>query len=803
MKNIFKNKKLSFIAFIYAVFLFLPTRVYAEGLWKEAVDGVVGTLAGLIVGACGWIMNKVISMVIDFAQYSNFVNNPQVVEAWKIVRDICNMFFVLILLFIAFAVILRIESYNVKKSLPKLLLMAVLINFSRTICGILIDFSQIIMLTFVDAFTAGSGNFSNVLKVNDFLSAVASEEYTSLTAQSAAMYYLVAIIFMITATVVMIAILVAFVMRIVMFWIYIVLSPLAFLLSSFSAGQKYASQFWGEFTKYLINGPVLAFFTWMSLMVLSSLDAGNLGNLGTTFSGAGVAILEGPNFAKFIMAIGMLVGGLIISAQIGGVGASWGANTVSGLKNRGISFAKGGVRKTAGLVGGGAKNIASLGVDKASIAAGIDFNVKRGWQRMQAQRASDRAQRAQNVESAVIDSANKGGRAALISHGALGWQNLMTWKNDGRKRLWRGKKGFKADQDKMDELGKRKESFMTTSENEEKRNRLNVLQQKMKDNRDKTKEAGKEVAAAQTLEEKQAAKQKYDNLLSERKDMRSEYDSLNNDIKNKVVSDGAIRRLDEQISELRSASTITGGATASAQSRAEMEGTETRKISHIENSDELGNILEEAIADGNQGLIAAVTKKMTRGGDYNEMMKKFGLGTGREGMQALAREQFMGKAGMSEQASLGLVAELGNLAKNNYQYGGYGAVKLENGKWKEASHEEAQQAQLAEMLKVQPQEFARKVNRLGLGEYTDSSHSTKNWKLSDAATAYIKMNQSSLSEEYKKTGQQNAIEHLALAVDKLEKNGVSKDEGGVIDVINTKSNEGGTDVKRTIKSIKQ
>lgn len=301
------------------------------------VDGVIGSIARIAVAVLGWIMDKVIAMIIGFAQYSDFVNNKQLIEGWTVVRDICNMFFILILLFIAFAVILRMESYSIKKSLPKLLIMAVLINFSRTICGILIDFSQIIMLTFIGPITAGAGNFHNVLQIDEFLKAVAKTDGDKMDLTDAAVYYVIAVIFMVVATVVMVAVLISFVMRIVMFWVYIVLSPLAFLMSSFPAGQKYAGQFWGDFTKYLLNGPVLAFFLWLSLYILSNLDTKEIG---MAFEQAPIGILVGSNFASFVMAIGMLVGGLTISAQIGGMGASWGASTVSNLKNKGLGAAK-------------------------------------------------------------------------------------------------------------------------------------------------------------------------------------------------------------------------------------------------------------------------------------------------------------------------------------------------------------------------------------------------------------------------------------------------------------------------------
>ena len=62
------------------------------------------------------------------------------------------MFFVVVLLIIALATILNQEKYSYKTWLPKLILMAVLINFSKMICGLIIDVAQVVMMTFVNAF---------------------------------------------------------------------------------------------------------------------------------------------------------------------------------------------------------------------------------------------------------------------------------------------------------------------------------------------------------------------------------------------------------------------------------------------------------------------------------------------------------------------------------------------------------------------------------------------------------------------------------------------------------------------------
>ncbi|MHB8903921.1 MAG: hypothetical protein ACYC40_02375, partial [Patescibacteria group bacterium] len=129
------------------------------------VDLLAG-ICGAIVSALGWILIKLMGILVYFAQYNGFIKSTVVTNGWVIVRDICNMFFVLILLIIAFATILRIEEYNYKKWLPKLILMAILINFSKMICGLLIDAAQIVMLTFVNSFKDVAGaNLTSALGI--------------------------------------------------------------------------------------------------------------------------------------------------------------------------------------------------------------------------------------------------------------------------------------------------------------------------------------------------------------------------------------------------------------------------------------------------------------------------------------------------------------------------------------------------------------------------------------------------------------------------------------------------------------
>jgi hypothetical protein len=295
------------------------------GLWTQVVIAVAGSFL------------TIISMsVVGVAKYNDFINVTQIGDAWEIIRDMCNMFFILILLIISFATILRVESYNMKKWLPKLVLMAIIINFSKMFCGLIIDFSQVVMLTFSSKLNGAA--FFQAMQVQTYLNSVASSAFKNFTGDGikffdSAVGLVAGSVFLIISVIVMLVILLTLVMRIVMLWIYVVLSPLAFVLSAFPGGQKYASQWWSDFTKQVIIGPVLMFFVWLSLVMAETMNGiGKTLGEGRECASNSISILCPDNFLGFILAIGMLIGGLIVASQIGGA--------AGGAASRGMAWAK-------------------------------------------------------------------------------------------------------------------------------------------------------------------------------------------------------------------------------------------------------------------------------------------------------------------------------------------------------------------------------------------------------------------------------------------------------------------------------
>lgn len=342
---------LLFVAIVVSAVAFTPFP--AQAGVKEAIAEFISWVLSAIVSVLGKLLLVAVYLLTLIAQYNDFVNAAAVVNGWVIVRDVGNMFFIIVLLIIAFATILNIPNYQWKALLPKLVIAAILINFSKTIAGLLIDFSQVITLTFVNGFAAAAGgNFAQMYKIRELVTLnPAGGGGVDLLAILGG-YFLAFIMLAIALTTTLIMA-VIFAFRIVMLWALVVLSPLPWLLNVLPQGKKYADQWWKMFGEYLTVGPVLAFFLWLALVSVGSGEvSGFTGTGGAGASTAELAEYESSTSAvateagkpssliSFVISISMLIAGLKITGEMGVIGAG---------------AAKGAIGKMEGMAKWGAK----------------------------------------------------------------------------------------------------------------------------------------------------------------------------------------------------------------------------------------------------------------------------------------------------------------------------------------------------------------------------------------------------------------------------------------------------------------
>ena len=111
------------------------------------------TIPSFLLGLAGKLFNVVMVLALDSTTYkTGFVD-----QAWVIVRDFSNIFFIFILLYIAIQTILGL-GHETKKAIVQVIIMALLINFSMFFTRVVIDSSNILALIFYNKIQAPQGD---------------------------------------------------------------------------------------------------------------------------------------------------------------------------------------------------------------------------------------------------------------------------------------------------------------------------------------------------------------------------------------------------------------------------------------------------------------------------------------------------------------------------------------------------------------------------------------------------------------------------------------------------------------------
>ncbi|MCD6115150.1 hypothetical protein J7J74_02600, partial [bacterium] len=213
----------------YAIFdtLATPVRIALEIItWASIIFGASFAFVYTSNAILGWVTTPGFIRV-------KVVDNPLVLEGWQVTRDFVNLFFILVVIWIGISIALRIGEGQAKKALPRLVIVALLINFTPVICGVIIDASNIVMNFFLSAGTSG---YSNLLNISSLSGGVLLSSFEGLrgnwfdgSAWSAAFFQLLFVLaFNFIAGLVMLLMAVLFIVRHVALWVLVILSPLAF-----------------------------------------------------------------------------------------------------------------------------------------------------------------------------------------------------------------------------------------------------------------------------------------------------------------------------------------------------------------------------------------------------------------------------------------------------------------------------------------------------------------------------------------------------------------------------------------------
>ena len=347
-------------------------------------------LSSTFLAAATYIFDLSISYSLKDVTASTFVG-----VGWGIVRDIANLFFIFILLWIALATIFDIPGYGAKDILRQLIIAALLINFSLAIGGFIINFTNALGRAFLSPLGGSScltGTnlscgisdkllaFTNIqVATTQQLGAAGSAATTQATCEKAgkllgrdkngnpifgepaiykacienpvaaqnfaneqdadpkieaAIYQALWLIIIIPIlSFVFFAAAIFFLSRYLMLSILLVFAPIVFLFMILPDTRGLWSKWWNNLVKWAFFAPAFLFLLFLTVTTFKELAIANVGQ------GAAAKGFFGIGF-DMILIIVLMVMNLLIAQQMGISGASM----VTGWGNRAACWVQGAAR---------------------------------------------------------------------------------------------------------------------------------------------------------------------------------------------------------------------------------------------------------------------------------------------------------------------------------------------------------------------------------------------------------------------------------------------------------------------------
>ncbi|MEK9147465.1 MAG: type IV secretion system protein [Patescibacteria group bacterium] len=256
------------------------------GLDKIAAGFVTGftyifsNIAAFIVG---WVL-RFSSLFLEWTinpGIGSITGQPFVVSGVLVTRSIANLVLIAILLIISIATIIGIESYGIRKALPMLIGVALLINFSSVITGLVIDAGQVPLEFFTEKafpsdFSIGKAFQKSLhlddISISNFNITGEGESFTTANVASNFIISLIMIFVGLMASFMFLKLGILLLLRYVAFWILTILAPFVFAISVFPSTRKYLTKWFTHLLEWSFLGVIATFFIYLALLVLVSFD---------------------------------------------------------------------------------------------------------------------------------------------------------------------------------------------------------------------------------------------------------------------------------------------------------------------------------------------------------------------------------------------------------------------------------------------------------------------------------------------------------------------------------------------------
>lgn len=345
------------------------------------------SIATTFAGLAGLLLNWVVYITVF--QFGNLIgNNPGLLAAWGVLRDIGNLILLFGFIFMGISTILSLpgNEFTARKALPGLIIFAILMNFSLFAAEAVIDTSNAIGTTLYRQAGQGmcpagtdfaecatnygiSGSVFRVSGISAIFNFDGNKAKDVIQGNDiGAIVEIIGLtVFAAVAAFVFFAAVFLFVTRCVVLAFLMVISPIGFAGMAIPPLHEMASSWWSNLLKQSFFAPVyillilvsLKFMEGVTIALNTASGGGDISNLAAAFSTSGASNVS--MIINFILITGFMLGSLIMAQRFGAAGAS-GATKFAGAATFGAAGFVG--RRTIGRAGA----TAAAGLRKTSFA---------------------------------------------------------------------------------------------------------------------------------------------------------------------------------------------------------------------------------------------------------------------------------------------------------------------------------------------------------------------------------------------------------------------------------------------------
>jgi len=278
--------------FLYLTVLFISlfcvvSACQAASLGETIAAWVVGGIITAIGGIFIWITSLFATlgyMLLTWVTDPGFIKVPVISNDFvrgvglAITIPLANIVVFVSLVAIGVGTALRIDSYDARKLLMKLFLVALLINFVPILCGVVIDISNILMNFFFSSGNSGLEYFKTQASMSSATIKGlwgSAKGFADLTGGLLLATILLSVFNILTA-IVFVLFAVLFLMRYVALWVLVIIAPLMFAFMVLPYTNKWWKSWLDKFTQWCFVGTIAAFYLYLSQQMIALIAQGNL-----------------------------------------------------------------------------------------------------------------------------------------------------------------------------------------------------------------------------------------------------------------------------------------------------------------------------------------------------------------------------------------------------------------------------------------------------------------------------------------------------------------------------------------------